>query len=227
MLAAAGVGRGDPVLEVGCGTGQLTRRLVTSGCALTAVDLGPAMVARARRNVPDGVTFVVSPFEDLDVPPSTYQLIVSATAFHWIDPEVGFARAAQRLRPGGWLAVLTTGESYDEPVGTTLRGVWVRHVGGERAWKHGTPPSVADGLAGSGLFEPAVVREVRVRATLPAENVFRLEHTRATSLGFDEATRAAFGRDLRAALDGTPEVGLDQLTNLMMARVLAVNPAAR
>ena len=64
MLATAGVGRGDPVLEVGCGTGQLTRQLVTSGCALTAVDLGPAMVARARRNVPDGVTFVVSPFED-------------------------------------------------------------------------------------------------------------------------------------------------------------------
>ena len=72
-----------------------------------------------------------------------------------------------------------------------------------------------------------MVRDVRVRATLPAENVFRLEHTRATSLGFDEPTRAAFGRDLRAALDGTPEVGLDQQTNLMMARVLPVSPAAR
>ena len=227
MLATAGVGRGDPVLEVGCGTGQLTRRLVISGCALTAVDLGPAMVARARRNVPEVVTFVVSPFEDLDVPPSTYQLIVSATAFHWIDPEVGFTRAARLLRPGGWLALLGTRESYDEPVGTTLRAVWARHAGGEGAWKSGMPPSLVDGLAGSGLFEPAVVRDASVRGTLPAENVFRLEHTRATSLGFDEPTRAAFGRDLRAALDGTPEVGLDQHTNLMMARVLPVKPAAR
>ncbi len=227
MLATAGVGRGDPVLEVGCGTGQLTRQLVTSGCALTAVDLGPAMVARARRNVPDGVTFVVSPFEDLDVPPSTYQLIVSATAFHWIDPEVGFrgrrsscARAAgsPSSRPGR----ATTSRSEPRSVGCGSAT-----SGASGRGSSGTPPSVADGLAGSGLFEPAVVREVRVRATLPAENVFRLEHTRATSLGFDEPTRAAFGRDLRAALDGTPEVGLDQLTNLMMARVLPVNPAAR
>jgi SAM-dependent methyltransferase len=51
----------------------------------------------------------VASFEDLaDTGP--FDLIVSATAFHWVDSGVGLAKAARLLRPGGWLALLTTEE---------------------------------------------------------------------------------------------------------------------
>jgi len=48
---AAGVRPGDHVLEVGCGTGQLTAALVARGLLVAAVDPGPRMIERARIRV--------------------------------------------------------------------------------------------------------------------------------------------------------------------------------
>jgi ubiquinone/menaquinone biosynthesis C-methylase UbiE len=219
VLATAGIGPGDPVLEVGCGTGQLTQGLAPSGAALTAIDLGPSMVALARRNLAGAdVRFVVTPFEEFAAPDASFRLVISATAFHWIDPDVGWAKVARLLRPGGWLALLRTGERYDPPVGPALREVWMRH-NGERRWARDDRPSFPARIAETGLFDPPVVREHRVHRTLAAADVVTLEHTRATSLGFAEDVRAAFGTDLRALLAATSEVGLEQYTELAMARV--------
>jgi 16S rRNA A1518/A1519 N6-dimethyltransferase RsmA/KsgA/DIM1 with predicted DNA glycosylase/AP lyase activity len=54
VVANAAIGRGSAVLEIRCGTGQLTRRLAGRALSLTAIDIGPAMVQAARRNVADG-----------------------------------------------------------------------------------------------------------------------------------------------------------------------------
>jgi SAM-dependent methyltransferase len=98
------------VLEIGCGTGQLTRELAGGALNLTAIDIGAAMVETARRNVADPMArFQISSFEDF-ADSGPFDLIVSATAFHWVDPGIGLAKAARLLRPRGWLALLTTGE---------------------------------------------------------------------------------------------------------------------
>ncbi len=219
MVATAGAAAGDPVLEVGCGTGQLTRRLAPTGVALTAIDLGPSLVALARRNLAGaGVRFVVTPFEEFAAPDASFGLVVSATAFHWIDPDVGWAKAARLLRPGGWLALLRTGELYDPPVGPALREVWMHHSN-DRRWALEDRPTFAARIAAAGLFDPAVVREHREHRTVAAADVVTLEHTRATSLGYADDVRAAFDTDLRALLATTPEVGAEQYTELAMARV--------
>jgi len=220
ILATSGVGAGDQVLEVGCGTGQLTRQLVPFGLALTAIDLGPAMVATARRAVGEagaGVDWRVTAFEDLDAPGGSFGLVVSATAFHWIDPDVGWAKAARLLRPGGWLAVIATREVYDEPVGSAVRNLYVR-LGDDGAWVDRSR-GPAEALAATGLFDPAVERSAAERDTLPAVTVVGLEHTRATTLHFDDGTRSVFRADLRELLAGRPEIGLERQTTLTMARV--------
>jgi ubiquinone/menaquinone biosynthesis C-methylase UbiE len=86
-VGTAGLAPGSAVLEVGCGTGQLTASLVGRGFELTALDIGPALVAAAQRalGAPE-VTFLVSSFEDFAAPDGSFDLIVCATAFHWIDP---------------------------------------------------------------------------------------------------------------------------------------------
>ncbi len=108
LARLAGLSPRSRVLEIGCGTGQATRPLARLGCTVVAVELSPAMAAVARRNLHDlpNVTIEVSSFEEWAPPASPFDLVLSATAFHWIDPEIRVGKAADVLRPGGSLAVI-------------------------------------------------------------------------------------------------------------------------
>jgi SAM-dependent methyltransferase len=104
----AGIGSGDHVLEVGCGSGQLTRSLVARGLRVTALEPGTSLLALARQNL-DGageVEFVNAQFEDAPLPPGRFQAVFSASAFHWVDPEVSWQKTADVLAPGGTLALV-------------------------------------------------------------------------------------------------------------------------
>lgn len=113
---AAGVRAGDRVLEVGCGTGQLTTALVARGLRVVAVDPGPNMIGRARERVgADAVEFVCGRFEDVVLAGERFAAVFSATAFHWVDPAVGWSKAASLLQAGGALVLMThcTGADAD------------------------------------------------------------------------------------------------------------------
>lgn len=97
------------VLEIGCGTGQATTALAARGYRVTALDIGPAMAARARENLVDypDVEVIIADF-DVWTPSEQYDLVLSATAFHWLDPATRGERIAGVLKPGGALAVIST-----------------------------------------------------------------------------------------------------------------------
>ncbi len=104
----AGIGTGDQVLEVGCGSGQLTHGLVARGVHVTAVEPGKRLMSLAEQNLdgPGWVEFVHARFEDAQLPSGNFKAVFSASAFHWVDPEVGWQKAARVLVPGGTLALL-------------------------------------------------------------------------------------------------------------------------
>jgi SAM-dependent methyltransferase len=107
LVALCGVRSGDRVLEIGCGTGQLTVELARRGLDVTAVELGSALAAVARRNLAPFPKARVVPgaFEEYAVP-EPVDAVVAASSFHWVPPEVRVARSAAALRPGGSLAVV-------------------------------------------------------------------------------------------------------------------------
>ncbi|MFI9816771.1 class I SAM-dependent methyltransferase [Saccharothrix variisporea] len=98
------------VLEIGCGTGKATVPLAERGHRVVAVELSPAMAAVARRNLArfPGVEVVVGEFETWPLPAEPFDLVLAATAFHWLDPTIRTAKAAAALRPGGTLAIVST-----------------------------------------------------------------------------------------------------------------------
>ena len=104
----AGIGSGDHVLEVGCGSGQLTRGLVARGLHVTALEPGKSLIALARQNLEGAgeVTFVNAQFEDALLASMQFQAVFSASAFHWVDPRVSWQKAADVLVPGGTLALV-------------------------------------------------------------------------------------------------------------------------
>lgn len=105
----AGIGPGAPVLEVGCGTGQLTRALVARGLRVTAVEPGLHLVRQARDHLADAgdVQFINAPLEDASLPSAYFRAVFSASAIHWIDPDVSWRRAADTLVDGGTLALVS------------------------------------------------------------------------------------------------------------------------
>jgi SAM-dependent methyltransferase len=105
----AGIGRGDHVLEVGCGSGQLTRSLVARGLHVTALEPGQHLIALARQNLEGAgeVEFVNAKFEDALLSRGQFLAVFCASAFHWIDPKVSWQKAADVLVRRGTLALVT------------------------------------------------------------------------------------------------------------------------
>jgi ubiquinone/menaquinone biosynthesis C-methylase UbiE len=221
IIDTARLGPGRAVLEVGCGTGQLTGQLAAHGLAVTAIDIGASMITAARQHLSGSpASFQVVSFEELDASEGSFDLIISATAFHWLDPEVKFAKAARLLKAGGWLALLDTEERYDDPLGSDLRGMWAaRSEHGDVRAGPRTPPA-ADLTGAAGWFGPPAERSVSQRITLPAQTVIDVETTRATFLSWPEHTQQDFARDLRRHLQHRADVHLTQQTSLAMAQVL-------
>src|SRR5262249_30436525 len=151
---------------------------------LTAIDIGAALVAAARRNIADPtVRIQLASFEDF-AGAGPFDLIVSATAFHWVDPGIGLVKAARLLRPGGWLALLTTGERYPEPLRTDLRELWIRYSRPTEEWAD--QPTWLTRLRESTLFGALVEASHSRALRLPSVTVLGVERTRATFLSYSE-----------------------------------------
>jgi SAM-dependent methyltransferase len=149
VVAAAQVGPGSRVLEIGCGTGQLSVPLARRGAALIAVELGQNLAAIARRNLDDfpAARVDVGAFEDWPLPTDPFDAVVSASALHWIDPAVRFSKVARALKPGGTMVI-----------------VHVHHVrGGTPGFFPDTQPIyVRWGLSDDPFFEPSAPEDAPV-----------------------------------------------------------------
>jgi cyclopropane fatty-acyl-phospholipid synthase-like methyltransferase len=104
----AGLKSGDKVLELGCGSGQLTRALVDRGLQVAALEPGKQLIALAEQNLKGKGTahFVNAKFEDAVLPRGYYQAVFSASAFHWIDPDISWRKTAELLVPDGALVLM-------------------------------------------------------------------------------------------------------------------------
>lgn len=91
-------------MDLGAGTGKVTRELIALFDQVIAVEPDPLMAAKIREQF-SGVILRIATAEELSQPPSTADLIIIATAFHWMDGPRVLANAATWLRAGGILAV--------------------------------------------------------------------------------------------------------------------------
>ena len=104
----AGLERGDQVLEIGCGTGQLTRSLLARGLRVTAIEPGAQLAGLAHQRLQGmgELELVNTRLEDAPLPHEHFRAVFSASAIHWVDPDVSWQRAADALVPDGTLALI-------------------------------------------------------------------------------------------------------------------------
>jgi SAM-dependent methyltransferase len=100
-----------PALDIGAGTGQATVQFATRGLNVIALEPSAEMAQIANDKFTAGgldAVAVVGEFETFPCGEDRFGLIYSATAWHWLDPEVCFQIAARSIAPRGTLAVLST-----------------------------------------------------------------------------------------------------------------------
>jgi SAM-dependent methyltransferase len=107
-IARAGLPSGGRILEIGCGTGQITVPFAARGYSILALEPGEDMAALAARNCRDHpqVTVLTLSFEAWPADGHAFDMVLSAMAFHWIAADIGCAKAASVLKPGGAIALI-------------------------------------------------------------------------------------------------------------------------
>lgn len=114
-------GDGKPVrvLELGAGTGKLTRTLRALGHEVIATDPSSAMLAQLVKVAPD-CHVALARAEDIPLPPASVDVVIAAQSFHWFDQSRALPDIARVLRPGGTLALVWNGGDIKVP--------WVKKV---------------------------------------------------------------------------------------------------
>jgi hypothetical protein len=100
---------GSRVVEIGPGTGLVTRRLLSEGAQVTGVEPNAAMAAYLQHTLDhDTLGVVVRTFEDADLGENAFDLAVAATSFHWVDQRLGTEKLRRVVQPGGWVSIWWT-----------------------------------------------------------------------------------------------------------------------
>jgi len=222
--AGAGLVAGSHVVEVGCGTGKLTQELVRHGLRVEAIDPGGALVEIARRRLREyNVTFHLGRFEDVELPAASFDAVFSATAFHWVDPRVGWTKAARLLRPHGVLALLAeVGGSLGElepdvlaawrevlpeaaawvsrDAATLWSGAEARLADVSELWSWLMKREIASPDAGK-LFVDVRLETVPVTRVESVEQVLALVRTQSAYLGLDPDRRQVLEERLRTIIE--------------------------
>jgi SAM-dependent methyltransferase len=140
------------VIDLGAGTGKLTRVLVALGHRVTAVEPLPEMLEHLSENAP-GAFGILGTAEVLPLPDAFADVVTCAQAFHWFEHGAALPEIARVLRPGGRLALVWNTRDDREP--------WVAKLSGTIGRECVERGDAEEPIAASGLFGPVE------RATFP------------------------------------------------------------
>jgi SAM-dependent methyltransferase len=177
-IALSGVPPGGRILEVGCGPGQATLPFARRGYAMVCVELGKNLAALAAehcRPYPDVVIQNVS-FEEWPLQSKAFDLVLSAQAFHWIPPEIGYPKAAASLKDSGSIALIWNHSPVaDTPFRRAIRKVYdekapqlVEHLPDKKTLDD-LNREIVEIVDASGLFGKVTVRNHPWSETYTAE----------------------------------------------------------
>lgn len=207
------------VLELGAGTGKLTRRLVDRGHDVHATEPDRAMLDLLEHNVPEVRTSLCGA-EEIPAPDASYDVVVAAQCYHWFDTERALPEIARVLKRGGHLSLVW--HERDERI------PWVKKLGriiGTQEQLRDPSTSVAE----SGLFDATEQETFSYWQIVDRRSIQDLMISRSNIAVLDEDARAQRLTELLALYDdygrGMDGMQLPYRTSCYRSRVAGdVNP---
>ena len=199
------------ILEIGCGTGQATLPFAQRGYSILAVELGAnlATVARHKLAAYPQAHMWVGAFEDWPVAEQAFDLCLSATAFHWIDPAIGYPKVARSLRAGGAIALfwnehVQTAHSQDffaaaqEVYRREAPEIFVDHP---LLQPEDVEEPVATQMEATGLFGPMTVRRYVWEQEYDADRYLQVLNTYSGHIALNPSVRTRLFEGIRSLID--------------------------
>jgi SAM-dependent methyltransferase len=209
---------GRVVVDLGAGTGKLSRLLAATGARIVAVEPVSAM----RALIPGGIDAIEGTAEAIPCGAGTVDAVTCAQAFHWFEPEAALSEIHRVLRPGGGLAILANVRDESDPLQRGFLDVLGRH----RAH-----PSLEDASRPAALlvrdqrFAAAELQRFPHALRLDADALVAQAASESSVALLDDSTRESALRDFRALVAGTDEIELHYVTEVVCTSRLVMPPA--
>jgi SAM-dependent methyltransferase len=202
------------VVDLGAGTGKLTRGLVALGHRVTAVEPLPEMLEHLCRAVPDAIPLAGSA-EAIPLPDESADVVVCAQAFHWFDHAAALPEIARVLRPGGRVALVWNTRDDREP--------WTAQLSKEIGSESVESEDGTELIASSRLFGPVEEATFSYMQRLDCDALLDLVRSRSYCIVMaSEQREHVLGRvaELYAAHAGPAGIELPYVTACFRARRL-------
>jgi SAM-dependent methyltransferase len=228
VLSLSGIPAQGRILEIGCGPGNATLPFARRGFRILGIELGERLAALAAKNCQayPGVEIRNISFEDWEPEEEAFDLALSADAFHWIPPEIGYPKVARALKASGsaaffWNAPVDPGTDWSKAIDAVYQSTAPGLNNPDKAfteeWLVGV---IQENFAESGCFGEVTVRRYPWSRVLDAEQYLKQLRTYSGHRGVDAATRVRLYAGIREVVESYGgRIVKPQLTVLFHARV--------
>ena len=196
------------VLEIGIGTGQATLPFIQKGCNLTAVELGDRLAEYCKQKFStcENINIINNDFLEANLPENSFDLIYSATAFHWIPKGSGYAKIKTLLKSNGALALFWNHpfvSNTEDKTNLASMAVYQKYRPNDKLpvqFDKSKCQITINELANYGFrdIQSKIYRRTR---TLASEEYVNLIKTYSDHNALPEQNRLAFEKDMKQAID--------------------------
>lgn len=229
ILDYAGITAHKSIIEVGCGTGKATGPFLKTGCSVTAIELGKNLALYTKEKYKDysNLNVIQSAFEDYQCDDNKFDMLYSATAFHWIAPEIGYKKTYRILKNGGTLALFWSKSSVnDDPLYRKIQSIYNKFLpqwgSDETKNDHASRyPIIQKQLAEYGFadFQFHLYHNSR---TMTGEEYVELLDTYSDHRALDKVIRVSLYNSIRAAIEESGnELIINDTFDLYLARKIS------
>lgn len=221
MFKYADIPPSSNILEVGCGTGKATLPLIQTGAKVTAVELGKNLAEFTKEKFKsyDNFSVINKRFEDFETT-EKYDLIVSATAFHWIPHSFGYPRCLQLLKNNGVLAVFwTTVDISNENIElkNSINKLYDKYKP-EQPWSYKKRCEDIQDFFKTNNYRDIYFRIYKNLRTFNADSYIGLLHTYSDHMSMPAKTRNVFFEKIHQEISKHGSIVLEDKIDLHMGR---------